>query len=108
LALGGYQGKGAFTFLAVLFLRYRKCKKVSIFEMQVGQIDSASNSAEILKPSMEKLEESINDALILMSREIAKLLLSTMLMTIHHAQFSFRWPIMLRITLFWTQNCTCS
>jgi hypothetical protein len=39
LALGGDHGKGAFTFLAVLFLRYRNGKKVSIFEMQVGQID---------------------------------------------------------------------
>jgi hypothetical protein len=59
LALGGDHGKGAFTFLAVLFLRYTNGKKVSIFEMQVGQINSASDSAEILKPLIEKLEESI-------------------------------------------------
>jgi hypothetical protein len=59
LALGGDHGKGAFTFLAVLFLRYTNGKKVSIFEMQVGQIGSASDSAEIIKPLIEKLEETI-------------------------------------------------
>jgi hypothetical protein len=32
--------------------------KVSIFEMQVRQIEYASDWAEILKPLIEKLEES--------------------------------------------------
>jgi hypothetical protein len=56
LALGGDYGKGAFTFLAVVFIRYSNEKKCNIFEMQVGQIDSASDSAEILKPLLAKHE----------------------------------------------------
>jgi hypothetical protein len=58
LTLGGDHGTGCFTYLAVLFVRYRSSKKVSIFEMQVRKIDSASDSAEILKPLIQKLEES--------------------------------------------------
>jgi hypothetical protein len=107
LALGGDHGKGASTFLAVLFLRYRNSKKVSIFEMQVRQIDSASNLAEILKPLIKKLEESIGhiDSGI---NKVVNLLLPTMLRTIHHVQFSSRLPILLRITLYWMENCPCS
>ena len=59
LALGGNHGKGAFTFLAVVFVRYSNGNKCNIFEMQVGQIDSASDSAEILKPLLEKLEVAL-------------------------------------------------
>jgi hypothetical protein len=50
LALGGNHGKGAFTFLAVVFVQYYNGNKCNIFEIQVGQINLASDSGEILKP----------------------------------------------------------
>jgi hypothetical protein len=56
LALGGNHVKGAFAFLAVVFMLYYNGKKCKISKMQAEQIDSASDSAEIRKPLLEKLK----------------------------------------------------
>jgi hypothetical protein len=61
MSLGGDHGKGAFTYMALLAIRYKKESKIEskYLAMQIGQIDSAADSAEILKPLVKRLEAGL-------------------------------------------------
>jgi hypothetical protein len=61
MSLGGDHGQGAFSFMALLALRYKKesGKESKYFAVQIGQIESAADSSEILKPLVDRLEAGL-------------------------------------------------
>jgi hypothetical protein len=60
ILLGGDHGKGAMSFLAVFVIRYRqKDKEPKILEVQIGQVDSTSDTTELLKALVEKMTPGI-------------------------------------------------
>jgi hypothetical protein len=61
MSLGGDHGQGAFTFMALLALRYTKesGKESKYLALQIGQIESAADSFEILKPLVDRLEAGL-------------------------------------------------
>jgi hypothetical protein len=63
IMLGGDHGKGSFTFLATLAIRFADRSDPYILEMQVGEIASAQDSVELLKPLVKKLEEGLKDVM---------------------------------------------
>jgi hypothetical protein len=56
LTLGGDHGKGAFTFLACLIIRFTDGSDPKVMEFQIGEIDSETDSMELLLPLVKKLE----------------------------------------------------
>jgi hypothetical protein len=56
LTLGGDHGKGAFTFLACLIIRFTDGSDPQVMEFQIGEIDSEKDSMELLLPLVKKLE----------------------------------------------------
>ena len=63
IMLGGDHGKGSFTFLATLVIRFEDKLDPYILEMQVGEIASAQALVELLKPLVKKLEEGLKDVM---------------------------------------------
>ena len=61
LLFGGDHGKGAFTFMFVVIVRYSNNlqRQPGVFEFQLGQIDSVKDSEELLKPLMLDMEEGV-------------------------------------------------
>ncbi len=60
LTLGGDHGKGAFTFIACLIVRFEDpLEEPQVLEFQIGEIDSEKDSMELLLPLVEKLGEGI-------------------------------------------------
>jgi hypothetical protein len=56
LLLGGDHGKGAFTFLFVIVVRYKDSTRAPmIVELQLGQIDSTEDSMELLRPLLDDM-----------------------------------------------------
>jgi hypothetical protein len=61
LLLGGDHGKGAFTFLFVIVVRYKDPTRAPmIVELQLGQIDSTEDSMELLRPSLDDMMAGLN------------------------------------------------
>jgi hypothetical protein len=56
LTLGGDHGKGAFTFLACLIIQFTDGSDPQVMEFQIGEIDSETDSMELLLPLVKKLE----------------------------------------------------
>jgi hypothetical protein len=56
LTLGGDHGRGAFTFLGCLIIRYTDGSDPQVMEFQIGEIDSETDSMELLLPLVKKLE----------------------------------------------------
>jgi hypothetical protein len=56
LTLGGDHGKGAFTFLACLIIRFTDDSDPQVMEFQIEEIDSATDLMELLLPLVKKLE----------------------------------------------------
>jgi hypothetical protein len=61
VCLGGDHGKGKFTFIALVIVRYKAAalRQDKIFEFQIGQIDHAKDSVELLRPLLARLEVGI-------------------------------------------------
>jgi hypothetical protein len=61
MSLGGDHGQGAFTLMALLALRYKEesGKESKYLALQIGQIESAADSVEILKPLVDRLEAGL-------------------------------------------------
>jgi len=62
VCLGGDHGKGKFTFIALVIVRYKAAlikQDDKIFEFQIGQIDHPSDSVELLRPLLARLEVGI-------------------------------------------------
>ena len=59
MLLGGDHGKGAFTFLAIIIIRFSNSKEPIILYLQIGQIDSQDDKLELLRPLVEKLNDDI-------------------------------------------------
>jgi hypothetical protein len=60
LTLGGDHGKGAFTFIACLIIRFEDpLEEPQVLEFQIGEIDSEKDSMELLLPLVEKLGEGL-------------------------------------------------
>jgi hypothetical protein len=61
MSLGGDHGQGAFTFMALVALRYKaeSGKESKYLALQIGQIESAADSSEILKPLVARLEAGL-------------------------------------------------
>jgi hypothetical protein len=60
LLLGGDHGKGAFTFLFVILVRYKDSTRAPmIVELQVGQIDSTKDSMELLWPLLDDMNPGL-------------------------------------------------
>jgi hypothetical protein len=62
LLLGaGDHGKGAFTFLFVVVVRYKDPTRAPmIVELQLGQIDSTEDSMELLRPLLDDMMPGLN------------------------------------------------
>jgi hypothetical protein len=61
LLLGGDHGKGAFTFLFVIVVRYKDPTQAPmIVELQLGQIDSTEDSMELLRPLLDGMMPGLN------------------------------------------------
>jgi hypothetical protein len=62
ILLGGDHGKGAFTFMFVLVIRYvDETKDPTILEFQIGQIDSTEDSMELLRPLLVDMELGVQE-----------------------------------------------
>jgi hypothetical protein len=81
LSLGENHGKGAFTFLAVLFVRYQDpLEPPTILEFQIGEMSSMTDLVELLRQMTRKLEISLlklspkgqDDTLKLQYKDIAE------------------------------------
>ena len=60
ICLGGDHGKGKFTFVAMIIVRYINKQRASkIFEFQIGQIDHGGDTVELLEPLLSRLEKGI-------------------------------------------------
>ena len=60
LTLGGDHGKGAFTFIACLIIRFEDpLEEPQVLEFQIGEIDSEKDSMELLLPLVEKIGEGL-------------------------------------------------
>jgi len=61
ICLGGDHGKGKFTFMALVAVRFKADAEVpdKILEFQIGQIDEETDTIEFLKPLLERLEVGI-------------------------------------------------
>ena len=57
--LGGDHGKGAFTFLAIIIIRFKTTKEPLILDLQIGQIDSQDDKLELLRPLVGKIGDDI-------------------------------------------------
>jgi hypothetical protein len=55
LTLGGDHGKGAFTFLACLIIRFADGSDPKEIELQIGEIGSETDTMEVLQPLVNKL-----------------------------------------------------
>jgi hypothetical protein len=61
LLLGGDHGKGPFTFLFVIVVRYKDPTWAPmIVELQLGQIDSTEDSMELLRPLLDDMMPGLN------------------------------------------------
>jgi hypothetical protein len=61
LLLGGDHGKGAFTFLFAIVVRYKDPTRAPmIVELQLGQIDSTEDSMELLRPLLDAMMPGLN------------------------------------------------
>jgi hypothetical protein len=62
LLLGGDHGKGAFTFLFVIVVRYKDVTRAPmIVELQLGQIDSTEDSMELLWPLLDYMMAGLKE-----------------------------------------------
>jgi hypothetical protein len=62
MPLGSDHGQGAFTFMALLTVRYTKKSKKDgskYLAMQIGQIESEVDSVEMLKPLVATIEKGV-------------------------------------------------
>jgi hypothetical protein len=59
ISLGGDHGKGSFTFLLCLHLRYTDTSKDRVLDIQIGEIESSADSVELLKPLVKQIEEGV-------------------------------------------------
>jgi hypothetical protein len=60
LTLGGDHGKGTFTFIACLIVRFEDpSEEPQVLEFQIGEIDSEKDSMKLLLPLVEKLGEGL-------------------------------------------------
>ena len=53
ICLGGDHGKGKFTFVALVTVRYKSNIKDKKLELQIGQIDHGGDTVELLQPLLE-------------------------------------------------------
>ena len=63
LLFGGDHGKGAFTFLFVVIVRFIDGREPNLFEFQIGQIDSKDDSVTYLRPLIMDLQEGVQQLL---------------------------------------------
>lgn len=69
IALGGDHGKGKFVFIAVFIVHYKRSTGNDVsdnepidnhaVQLQIGQIDDSSDSADLLRPLLQELETGI-------------------------------------------------
>ena len=60
LVFGGNHGKGAFTFMFVVIVRYRGNRRTpGVHEFQLGQIDTTKDNKEILAHLMEDMASGV-------------------------------------------------
>ena len=59
LTLGGDHGKGAFTLLACLIIRFTDALDPQVMEFQIREIDSEMDLMELLLPLVKKLEAGL-------------------------------------------------
>ena len=57
--LGGDHGKGAFSFLAIIIVRFKTFKSPIILDLQIGQIDSTEDKMNMLKPLLDMIQLDI-------------------------------------------------